>query len=464
MPNVASPTQVAPWKKRPSPRSRRPVAGSRGPGVPEVADHGVLLSIGLVPARAGPGQRRCALRAESLGQSQAASQTWPRSSGSSGSYGLALHLYSSRRDRPAQGTACRLPHRASSPSTTWSSICWLVGCCAGRGAGAGALPSPCFALLAASPGQVFTRDEILMPWATGIVTPSVLEPHHEPAAPDAGEDAQHPRRLHTVYGRRLPLRSADADIRARAGLRGRRERRCRGGAVARPAPAFRRRAPCGRTRRTAAWLGGHGGGAAAVRGRGWSRPHDGTGGARGDEPGPARLGRSVFADLSAGRTRPIWPTVWRRRSSIIGAVACAARGRRRSSFSFRGRSTDLRTIGQRFGVAHLLRAACAGTASACASPRSAVRVEDGSQSVKDLRARAERRVRGAGGDRATWPWPLSVTLDVARFSREQAVPATWRYERFLRWRNIVMREEFDSSTTVSACSWRGKWWRWTRSA
>ena len=57
------------------------------------------------------------------------------------------------------------------------------------------------ALLAAAPGRVFTRDEILdAVWGHRHVTQSVLNRIMSLLRHTLGEDAQHPRLLHTVYG------------------------------------------------------------------------------------------------------------------------------------------------------------------------------------------------------------------------------------------------------------------------
>ena len=57
------------------------------------------------------------------------------------------------------------------------------------------------ALLARSPGRVFTRDEILdAVWGHRHVTQSVLNRIMSLLRQTLGEDAQHPRLLHTVYG------------------------------------------------------------------------------------------------------------------------------------------------------------------------------------------------------------------------------------------------------------------------
>ncbi|HEY0505934.1 MAG TPA: winged helix-turn-helix domain-containing protein, partial [Lysobacter sp.] len=56
-------------------------------------------------------------------------------------------------------------------------------------------------LLARAPGQVFSRDEILdAVWGHRHVTPGVLNRIITLLRHALGEDAQHPRYLHTVHG------------------------------------------------------------------------------------------------------------------------------------------------------------------------------------------------------------------------------------------------------------------------
>ena len=73
-----------------------------------------------------------------------------------------------------------------------------------RGGGELALEPKAFAvlaLLAASPGRVFTRDQSLdAVWGHRHVTPGVLNRIMSLLRQALGEDALHPRLLHTVYG------------------------------------------------------------------------------------------------------------------------------------------------------------------------------------------------------------------------------------------------------------------------
>ncbi len=303
------------------------------------------------------------------------------------------------------------------------------------------------ALLAASPGQVFTRDEILdAVWGHRHVTPSVLNRITSLLRQTLGEDAQHPRRLHTVYGvgYRFDLPTpTSAPAPAPAGAVSVDAGAARPPDPPRPSPA----APRGRTRRTAAWLGAVTAAAlllfAAVR---WSRPHDGTAAPAATSPARPALAVLPFADLSAGQDQAYLADGLA--EEILDQLAQSPALRvvgRRSSFSFRGRSTDLRTIGQRLGVAHLLEGSVRRDGERLRVTAQLVRVEDGSQSwsktygreLNDVFAVQEEIARDVA-------MALSVTLDVARFSREQGGTGNVAaYERFLRWRNIVMREEFD---------------------
>lgn len=57
------------------------------------------------------------------------------------------------------------------------------------------------ALLAGAPGRAFTRDQILdAVWGHRHVTPAVLNRIMSLLRHALGEDAQHPRYLHTLYG------------------------------------------------------------------------------------------------------------------------------------------------------------------------------------------------------------------------------------------------------------------------
>ena len=66
------------------------------------------------------------------------------------------------------------------------------------------------ALLATAPGRVHTRDEILdAVWGHRHVTPGVLNRVMTLLRHALGEDAQHPRYLHTVHGVGYALEDGD---------------------------------------------------------------------------------------------------------------------------------------------------------------------------------------------------------------------------------------------------------------
>ena len=118
---------------------------------------------------------------------------------------------------------------------------------------------------------------------------------------------------------------------------------------------------------------------------------------------------------------------------------------RTSSAAFRGRDDDLRAIGRALDVAYLLEGSVRREGSQLRVTAQLVRAEDGSHLWSKTYARELRDIfavqDGIARDVAL---ALRVKLDVARFNREQG--GTTRvdaYERFLRWRDIVMREQFD---------------------
>ena len=118
---------------------------------------------------------------------------------------------------------------------------------------------------------------------------------------------------------------------------------------------------------------------------------------------------------------------------------------RTSSAAFRGGDDDLRAIGRALDVAYLLEGSVRREGSRLRVTAQLVRAEDGSHLWSKTYARELRDIfavqDGIARDVAL---ALRVKLDVARFNREQG--GTTRvdaYERFLRWRDIVMREQFE---------------------
>ena len=88
------------------------------------------------------------------------------------------------------------------PSTTSSWTCRAGACCARASRRRWSpRPSPCSSCSPASPGQVFSRDEILDEvWGHRHVTPGVLNRVITLVRHALGEDAQSSRYLHTVHG------------------------------------------------------------------------------------------------------------------------------------------------------------------------------------------------------------------------------------------------------------------------
>ena len=118
---------------------------------------------------------------------------------------------------------------------------------------------------------------------------------------------------------------------------------------------------------------------------------------------------------------------------------------RTSSFSFKGRNEDLRSIGRQLGVDHLLEGSVRRDRDQLRVTAQLVRADDGTHLWSKTYARELRDVftvqEGIARDVAQ---ALSVKLDVARFNREQGgTTSVDAYDRLLRWRSIVMRGQLD---------------------
>jgi TolB-like protein len=118
---------------------------------------------------------------------------------------------------------------------------------------------------------------------------------------------------------------------------------------------------------------------------------------------------------------------------------------RTSSFSFKGKRGDLREIGRKLDVAHLLEGSVRREGEQLRITAQLIRTEDGSHVWSKTYARELRGVFALqdeiARDVAT---ALSVKLDAVTFNREQGGTTNVEaYERYLRWRSIVMRELFD---------------------
>jgi tetratricopeptide (TPR) repeat protein len=118
---------------------------------------------------------------------------------------------------------------------------------------------------------------------------------------------------------------------------------------------------------------------------------------------------------------------------------------RSSSFSFKGKNEDLRTIGQKLGVAHLLEGSVRKAGDRLRVTAQLIRADDGTHLWSKTYARELRDVFVVEDEIARdVAQALSVKLDVVRFNRAQGGTTNVEaYERYLRWRSIVMLELFD---------------------
>ena len=259
------------------------------------------------------------------------------------------------------------------------------------------------ALLAASPGRVFTRDEILdAVWGHRHVTQSVLNRIMSLLRQALGEDAQHPRMLHTVYGVGYRF-----DLPAPAPTAG----------AAVPDVAAAGLLP---PRRRKAWPV-----AAAIAGLLAVLPFADPSRARDQEYLADGLAEDILNQLAQSQSL-----------RVVG---------RTSSFSFKGRNEDLRSIGRQLGVDHLLEGSVRHDRDQLRVTAQLVRADDGTHLWSKTYARELRDVftvqEGIARDVAQ---ALSVKLDVARFNREQGgTTSVDAYDRLLRWRSIVMRGQLD---------------------
>ncbi|WP_372016753.1 winged helix-turn-helix domain-containing protein [Pseudoxanthomonas sp. 10H] len=296
------------------------------------------------------------------------------------------------------------------------------------------------ALLAASPGTVFTRDEILDAiWGHRHVTQSVLNRIMSLLRQALGEDAQHPRLLHTVYGvgYRFDLPAAPSPGVA-------------GAPAADPVDAgvdARRRAS---RKPRATWPIVTAVLLVAMAAVWWGRT-SGDG-----RPAPATPAATVanvpslavlpFADLSRARDQEYFADGLA--EDILNQLARSPSLRvvgRTSSFTFKGKAGDLRAIGRTLGVDHLLEGSVRRDGDRLRVTAQLVRAADGthlwskaySRRIEDVFAVQEELSRDVAQ-------ALSVTLDVARFNREQGgTTHVEAYDRLLRWRGSLLRGELD---------------------
>ena len=118
---------------------------------------------------------------------------------------------------------------------------------------------------------------------------------------------------------------------------------------------------------------------------------------------------------------------------------------RTSSFSFKGKTEELRSIGRKLGVAHLLEGSVRKAGDQLRITAQLIRADDGSHLWSKTYARELRDVFAVQDEISRdVAQALSVKLDVVRFNREQGgTNNVDAYDRYLRWRSIGMRELFD---------------------
>ena len=296
-------------------------------------------------------------------------------------------------------------------------------------------------LLAQSPGRVVERDVILdAVWGHRHVTQGVLNRVMSLLRQALGENAQDPRRLHTVHGvgYRFDLPATppacsgfDSPYVATTTT---------AESNATHPPASRRYPILGAVLALAlvatAWLARDEGEGAASR-----QPYHAEAGAQ--RPSLAVL---PFADLSQARDQQYLADGLA--EEILNQLAQSSALRvigRTSSFSFRDVTGDLRRIGRQLDAAFLLEGSVRKDGERLRVTAQLIRADDGSHLWSKTYARELRDVFAVQDDIARdVALALSVRLDVATYNREQGgTTHVEAYERYLRWRDIVMREQFD---------------------
>ena len=284
------------------------------------------------------------------------------------------------------------------------------------------------ALLVGSPGRAFSRDEILdAVWGHRHVTQSVLNRVMSLLRQALGEDAQRPRRLHTVHGvgYRFDLPSSVVPI---------------------PEPE----APSVRKHwHWPAAIGVIAIVAAIVAGILWrSRPGAGPAAIPPQASATSRASLAVlpFADLSQSHDQEYLADGLA--EEIINQLAQVPALRvvgPTSSFSFKARSEELRVIGEKLDVAYLLEGSVRRSGDQLRVTAQLLRADDGSHLWSKTYARELRDVFAVQEEISRdVARALSVKLDAVTFNRQQGgTNDVEAYDRYLRWRSIGMREQFD---------------------
>jgi TolB-like protein len=118
---------------------------------------------------------------------------------------------------------------------------------------------------------------------------------------------------------------------------------------------------------------------------------------------------------------------------------------RTSSFSFKGKNEDLRTIGARLGVAHLLEGSVRKDGSQLRVTAQLVRADDGTHLWSKTYARELRDVFTLQDDIARdVAQALSVKLDAVKLNTAQGGTTNVdAYDRYLQWRQLLFSEYYD---------------------
>jgi TolB-like protein/tetratricopeptide (TPR) repeat protein len=119
---------------------------------------------------------------------------------------------------------------------------------------------------------------------------------------------------------------------------------------------------------------------------------------------------------------------------------------RTSSFSFKGKNEDLRTIGGKLGVAHLLEGSVRKDGNQLRVTAQLVRADDGSHLWSKTYARELRDVFAVQDDIARdVAQALSVKLDAVTLNRAQGGTTNIdAYDRYLRWRQLLFSDTWDA--------------------
>lgn len=117
---------------------------------------------------------------------------------------------------------------------------------------------------------------------------------------------------------------------------------------------------------------------------------------------------------------------------------------RTSSFSFKGKNEDLRTIGAKLGVAHLLEGSVRKDGNQLRLTAQLVRADDGTQLWSKTYARELRDVFTLQDEIARdVAQALSVKLDAVTLNQAQGGTTNIdAYDRYLRWRQLFLADEW----------------------